>query len=137
MHINKKGVSGSSIIEMSFIMPLFLGIIVIVLHTIFYYHDKAVIAGAAAETAAVGVQYERRKENDLDLEQFFRERTERKLIYIRNPEVSVEKGRDHITVDAYAERSFFRIKVSQKAWIITPEKKIRLMEEIDGSFNEK
>ena len=44
-------VSGNSVIEMSYIMPLFFSLFVIIIHTVFYYHDKAIIGGAAAESA--------------------------------------------------------------------------------------
>ena len=47
-------VSGNSVIEMSYIMPLFFSLFVIIIHTVFYYHDKAIIGGAAAESAVMG-----------------------------------------------------------------------------------
>ena len=50
-------VSGNSVIEMSYIMPLFFSLFVIIIHTVFYYHDKAIIGGAAAESAVMGAQY--------------------------------------------------------------------------------
>ena len=40
-------VSGNSVIEMSYIMPLFFSLFVIIIHTVFYYHDKAIIGGIA------------------------------------------------------------------------------------------
>ena len=53
--IKGKYVNGSSVVEMAYIMPLFLGLFVILIHAVFYYHDKAVINGAAAETAVLGL----------------------------------------------------------------------------------
>ena len=53
-------VSGNSVIEMSYIMPLFFSLFVIIIHTVFYYHDKAIIGGAAAESDVMGAQYFRR-----------------------------------------------------------------------------
>ena len=47
-------VSGNSVIEMSYIMPLFFSLFVIIIHTVFYYHDKAIIEGAAADTHLAG-----------------------------------------------------------------------------------
>ena len=44
--IKGKYVNGSSVVEMAYIMPLFLGLFVILIHAVFYYHDKAVINGA-------------------------------------------------------------------------------------------
>ena len=86
----RKYLKASSVIEM------------IIIHTVFYYHDKAVIYGAAGETAAVGAQEERKKENVCDLESFFRERVKGKLIYLKDTEVSVMKTSDEITVSVSA-----------------------------------
>ena len=44
-------VKGSTVIEMAYIIPLFLGLFVLIMHAVFYYHDKAVLNGAAGETA--------------------------------------------------------------------------------------
>ncbi len=128
--IKKKWVKGSSVVEMSYIMPLFLGLFVILMHTVFYYHDKAVINGAAAETAVLGAQENRNKTADYDLEGFFYDRTKGKLIYMTDVDVSVEPGKQTVTVTAKARRSFMRLNVCQRAVIARPEKKIRQMERI-------
>ena len=60
-------VSGNSVIEMSYIMPLFFSLFVIIIHTVFYYHDKAIIGGAAAESAVMGAQYVRRYDKNYDI----------------------------------------------------------------------
>ena len=67
-------VSGNSVIEMSYIMPLFFSLFVIIIHTVFYYHDKAIIGGAAAESAVMGAQYVRRYDKNYDIEAFFQEK---------------------------------------------------------------
>lgn len=123
----RKYLKASSVIEMSYIMPIFFLLFVIIIHTVFYYHDKAVIYGAAGETAAVGTQEERKKESGYDLESFFRERVEGKLIYLRDTEVSVMKTRDEITVSASAQRGVLKVDACQKARIVKPEQKIRRM----------
>ncbi len=128
--IKKKWVKGSSVVEMSYIMPLFLGLFVILMHTVFYYHDKAVINGAAAETAVLGAQENRNKTVDYDLEGFFYDRTKGKLIYMTDVDVSVKPGKQTVTVTAKARRSFMRLNVCQRAVIARPEKKIRQMERI-------
>ena len=71
---------GSAVIEMSYIIPLFLGLFVLIVHAVFYYHDKAVLNAAAAETAVLGAQTVRREGTDYDLGGFFRERSDGKLI---------------------------------------------------------
>ena len=125
--IQRRYMKGSSVIEMSYIMPLFMGLFVLIMHAVFYYHDKAVINGAAGETALLGAQAERGKEEGHDLEAFFRERTEGKLIYMTETDVAVEKTEEEIKVSVSAQRSFMKLEVCQKALIIRPERQIRRM----------
>ena len=40
-------VSGSTVVEMSYIMPLILLMFVLIIHTVFYFYDRAVLNGAA------------------------------------------------------------------------------------------
>ena len=63
-------VSGNSVIEMSYIMPLFFSLFVIIIHTVFYYHDKAIIGGAAAESAVIDV-YKRQAMNRATVNKIF------------------------------------------------------------------
>ena len=128
--IKRKCVNGSSVVEMAYIMPLFLGLFVILIHAVFYYHDKAVINGAAAETAVLGAQADRNAIADYDLEGFFYDRTKGKLIYMRSIDVSVKLGEETVTVTAEAKRSIMRLTICQRAVIARPEKKIRQMERI-------
>lgn len=125
IHLKDRKISGSSVIEMAYIMPLFLGVFVLIIHTVFYYHDKAVLNGAAGETAILGVQAERRKGTEYDLEDFFRERLNGKLIYMTDVDVSVSRSEDEITVSAAAKKAFMEINVSQTARCVQPEKNIR------------
>lgn len=120
-------IKASSVIEMSYIMPLFLSMFVLIVHTTFFYHDKAVINGAAAETAVVSAQYIRKKGTEYDMENFFRERLGSKLIFMSDVSIEVDQGEDLITVSAEAERMFMKINVCQKAVISEPEKRIRWM----------
>lgn len=126
--IKRVRVKGSSIVEMSYIMPLFLGLFVILMHAVFYYHDKAVINGAAAETAVLGAQKVREKEEGYDAEGFFRERIRGKLIYMTNVSVSASTGKEEVTVEVSAQRSFMKLSICQKAVVPQPEKRIRQME---------
>ena len=73
-------VSGNSVIEMSYIMPLFFSLFVIIIHTMFYYHDKAIIGGAAAESAVMGAQYVRRYDKNYDIDTYPLEMSESRTI---------------------------------------------------------
>lgn len=123
----KRELKGSAVVEMSYIIPMILFLFVMIIHAVFYYHDKAVLNGAAGETAVLGAQTARRKGTEYDLEEFFHNRTEGKLIYMTDPDVSVEEDEESVTVKASAARSFMRLSIYQRALIVKPEKKIRLL----------
>ena len=122
----RKYLKASSVIEMSYIMPVFLFLFLLIMYTVFYYHDKAVLNGAAAETAVLGAQAERRKETkEYDLEKIFHERTEGKLIFLTGANVTVQKDEKEITVSVSAQKNLMRLSICQKAAIVNPEEKIR------------
>lgn len=123
----KRELKGSAVVEMSYIIPMILFLFVMIIHAVFYYHDKAVLNGAAGETAVLGAQTARRKGTEYDLEEFFHKRTEGKLIYMTDPDVSVEEDEESVTVKASAARSFMRLSIYQRALIVKPEEKIRLL----------
>lgn len=123
----KRELKGSAVVEMSYIIPMILFLFVMIIHAVFYYHDKAVLNGAAGETAVLGAQTARRKGTEYDLEEFFHNRTEGKLIYMTDPDVSVEEDEESVTVKASAARSFMRLSIYQIALIVKPEEKIRLL----------
>lgn len=123
----KRELKGSTVVEMSYIIPMILFLFVMIIHAVFYYHDKAVLNGAAGETAVLGAQTARRKGTEYDLEEFFHNRTEGKLIYMTDPDVSVEEDEESVTVKASAARSFMRLSIYQRALIVKPEEKIRLL----------
>ena len=71
----RKNVNGSTVVEMAYIIPLFLFFFVILIHTVFYYHDRVIRSGAACGTAAVSAQEKRRYgTREFDPEAFFTER---------------------------------------------------------------
>ncbi len=121
----RKEVSGSTVVEMSYIIPLFLGLFVLIVHAVFYYHDKAVLNGAASETAILGTQAARREDTDYDLETFFNDRTRGKLIYMTDVSVTVEEGRDEVEVSAFAEKNIMKLEICQRAEIVRPEDTLR------------
>ena len=126
-NIVKRAARGSTVVEMSYIIPMFLGLFVLIMHAVFYYNDKAVLNGAASETAILGVQAERRADTEYDLEGFFRERTNGKLIYMTDVDITVTKDKKEISVSAEAQKSIMRLNICQKAAIVKPEEKIRWM----------
>ena len=97
-------VSGNSVIEMSYIMPLFFSLFVI-----------------------MGAQYVRRYDKNYDIEAFFQEKIHGKLIYMTDVNVIAEVNKEEVQVFAEAKRSFMKTNVKRTADIVNPEKKIRLL----------
>ena len=56
----KKYVKGSTVVEMSYLIPFCLILFFLLITIIFYFHDKAILNAAAAETAVTGVEMDRR-----------------------------------------------------------------------------
>lgn len=54
-------------VEMSFLMPIIMLLVMSSIYAFFYYHDKNIIAGAAYETAVV-IRREKNRIHRLDLE---------------------------------------------------------------------
>ena len=116
-------VSGSTVVEMSYIMPLILLMFVLIIHTVFYFYDRAVLNGAAAETA---VELERRHgAEEENLKEFFEERTSGKLILMTDPSVAITRTDNKIQVTAMVQKGRFELEVRQRAVIVNPEEKIR------------
>ena len=112
---------------MSYIIPLFLGLFVLLIQTVFYYHDKAVLNGAASETAVLGAQAARKPGAEYDLEKFFRERVRGKLIFMTDTDLSIQEGERENRVSASAGKGFMELDICQKALIVKPEVRIRQM----------
>lgn len=124
---DKKWIAGSAVIEMSYILPMFFLLFIFIVHTVFYYHDKAVLNGAACETAVLGAQMERKKGTEFDAETFFSERISGKLIYMTDTEFRISEDEEEVTVNVSAAMSFMRLQICQRAVKSKPEDRIRLM----------
>lgn len=114
-------------VEMSYILPMIIMIFATVMYTIFYFHDKNVILGAAAETAVVGAQMERKPDENktADLNEFYQQRIAGKLILFSGAKTSVDISEKQVSVSAAAQRGRMRLEVRGQAPVTHPEKKIR------------
>lgn len=122
----RKNVNGSTVVEMAYIIPLFLFFFVILIHTVFYYHDKVILSGAACETAAVSAQEKRRYgTREFDPEAFFTERIRGKLILLTVGEISITENDNETAVEVSAGRSFMKLNICQKAVAAESEEVIR------------
>lgn len=130
-------VSGVITIELSYLIPLILFLFVSIMYTVFYYHDKNILIGAASETAVLGAQLKRKPdENDLvDLSDFCQERIQGKLIFFAGAQADISLSDKGIEITVYASRGRMKIQTTQKAPVVKPEKKIRqkrILEELAG-----
>lgn len=125
----RKWVNGSTVVEMAYLIPAFFLLFVLVIHTVFYYHDKVILSGTACETAAVTAQEARRKgDRGFDAEVFFRERIGDKLILLTVSDVSITDGESVVSVEVSAYRSVMKLAIQQKAVKPKPEEVIRWTE---------
>lgn len=122
-----KLLKGSMTVEMSFLMPIILLLIMSSILAAFYFHDKNIISGAAYETAVVGSTKMREKDKieSGELEVLFRERIERKCILFATSSVQVQVRKKEICVNAAAHKGKFGVSVIKKAAVTEPEDFIR------------
>ena len=113
--------------EMSYLMPIILMVFLMTIYSVFYYHDKNILLGAASETAILGTQMERKpdEKGKTDLEAFFQERIQGKLVFFSGAQVSVSISSDQVKVSVSAQKGHMKIKAVQKASVVVSEKKIR------------
>ncbi len=132
--MNDYKVQGSMTVEMSFLMPIILFLIMGCILSVFYYHDKIILSGAAYETAVVGSTKAREKEGvkEGELETLFNQRTKNKCVMFARLQVSVKVEKDEIEVIAGASRKYMSISVIKRAAVTEPEKKIRDLRRLKG-----
>ena len=126
-YLNKNGLNGSFTVEMSFIMPVILMVIMGCIMIVFYFHDKIIIAGAAYETAVVGGTKARNREgvSEDELQRMFKERVGDKCILFPGAKASISVTDEEIRVEASASRRGMKVSVPRKAKVTQPEKYIR------------
>lgn len=127
MENSKKGqrMKGVLTVEFAYLFMIMITVFVLVIHTVFYYHDKNILLGAACETAVLWAQMERSPESDKTPETFYQERIEGKLIFFSGAAVTVNKSEEQIEVEAYAQKGAMKISVCGRSTVVNPEEKIR------------
>lgn len=126
MEHTRKYVKGSTVVEMAYLIPFCLFIFFLLVMITFYFHDKAILNAAAAETAVLGVEMDRKKMNEeTDLESFFRERTQGKLILMSETTAAIRQSEKKVEVEVSAAKGRMRLHLVQRAGKTKPEEKIR------------
>lgn len=116
-------------VEMSFLMPVLLLIIMSSIFGAFYYHDKNIIGSAAYETVVVGSNRARERAGveDAELETLFLERIKGKCILFSASQVivSVEVEKEEITLEAKAVKGKMTVTAEKRMPVTEPERRIR------------
>lgn len=119
--------SGVLTVELAYLIPVIMFVFQLIMYSVFYYHDKIILMGAAGETAVVAAQYERKADGGktTDIERFFREQTVQKLILFSDVDMEMVQSDDKIEIAVSAQRGYMQLEVRQSAVISRPEKTIR------------
>ncbi len=122
----QKSYKASITIEMSYVMPIILFVLLVLIRVSFYFHDKLIISGAVGETLVAGTQYAREEGRDhVDLKTFFEERTKNKLLILQTEEIDVSENKKQIQVNVKAKKRKMQLHLSQKADMMRPEEILR------------
>lgn len=103
-----KRARGSMTVEMSFLMPMILFLIMGCILAVFYYHDKNILSGAAYETAVAGSTKAREKGGVTkeELEQLLQDRVRGKCILFSRVQAAATVGKDESTCRTPSRCSF-------------------------------
>lgn len=124
--IREKKYKASVTVEMSYIIPIILLVIVILIRVSFYFHDKIVLSGLVGETLVTGTQYVREQGRErVDLEMFFKNRMRNKLLILHVDEVDVLEKNKNIRLKVNAKKHKMQLHLEQNTNIIRPEEILR------------
>ena len=123
----QRWLKGSFTVEMAFLIPMILFLIMGCIRISFYYHDKNIIVGAAYETAVVGSTKAREKDGiqETELKALFQERVGKKCILFPGAVAVCSVSKEEIRVSAVAKRRKMSLAVESRAAVTEPERYIR------------
>ena len=131
--MKRRKLSGSMTVEMSFLMPMILFLIMGCILAVFYYHDKNILGAAAYETAVVG-----REKDGVEtgkLQALYRERIRKKCVLFPTGRANVTVGKEEIEVTVTAKKGKFKVAVRKCAAVTEPERKIREKKKLEELAN--
>lgn len=135
--MKRRKLSGSMTVEMSFLMPMILFLIMGCILAVFYYHDKNILGAAAYETAVVGSTKAREKDGveTGKLQALYRERIRKKCVLFPTGRANVTVGKEEIEVMVTAKKGKFKVAVRKCAAVTEPERKIREKKKLEELAN--
>ena len=114
---------GSLTIELAYLFPLILLVFGVLLHVLFYYHDKNILLGAAHETAAYGASLEEVREGEL--EEYFNTRLKERLLLFEQLEEKVGLQEKKVIVTCNAKKRMMSLGIECSVNRTEPEDYIR------------
>lgn len=124
----KKPLHGSLTVEAAVIVPLILMVFSVLLNTLFYYHDKNIITGAAYETVVRGSSEE---ETDSELEAYYQSRVKGKLLLFTYTTGEIEQEEDIVRITCTAIRKKMSLCIERATAKTNPEGYIRNIRKIE------
>lgn len=118
-----KNIKGSFTIEAAVIVPMILFIFGILMHILFYWHDKNILMSTAHEAAALGSS--RNEMAEIELEYYFFERMEGKLLLFDRVECTSHIEADEVIVAWNGSKGSMVTEGEYSIRKIDPEKYIR------------
>lgn len=115
--------------EASFLIPLFLLILTIVIQVLFYFHDKNFLLGIAHETAALGASSD--EVNVEMLKSYFSERVSNKAILFSEINQEISMREEEVVVRCNANKGKMSLQVQCVVIRTEPESYIRKIQKIN------
>lgn len=125
----RRRLKASATVEMAVIAPLTLLTFLLIVYTIFYFHDKNVLCGAAYEAASVGSVKAREEDFDQqDISRLLEEQLRRKCIILNEIDHEVTLSDETLAIRITGKYKEMSTTIYQKMPIEIPEKEIRRRE---------
>lgn len=125
-------VKASATIEMAYIAPMVLIIVMLTCFLLFYYHDKNILAAAVYESAVVGSEAMREGDGitEAELSSYMDKRIQGKLIYFGTIQTSCKCREDQVEITVQAYKHRMQLTVEAKCPVNQPEIYIRNMKRL-------
>lgn len=124
-----KKLRGSMTIEAAVIVPVILMVFALTVTILFYYHDKNVVAAIAHETVVWGCSQEEVTEEEV--EQYFRGRLQKKLLWFSNILIDVQLEKEGIQMVCTSRRKGLSMRVEMSSVRTEPEQYVRNLKRLE------
>ena len=114
-------------VEFAYLLPIIFSVFLLIVYSVFYYHDKNILIGAVSETAVLWTQLERQPGGNAesDLSEFFSDRVSGKLIFFSEPTIEMSFENETAVVNTVADKGWMSVSICGRAMTAKPEETIR------------